>query len=248
METSRVDIARIIAIVCYKLYERGYVTALDGNVSARLPNGNILVTPSAMNKGKVTESDLVEVKADGTPVTLNRKASTELDMHLFIYAQRRDVNAVVHAHPTYATGFATARIPLSDRLFPEVIVGLGAIPLADYATPSTKEVADSLTPHVRTATAILLTNHGAVTYGGDLDDAYYKMEKLEHAAHMQFVARMLGGEKPLTNEEIEKLRAISKSSYGKVVSPTIGRANAGHVEPTEVEIKQLIRKILKERT
>lgn len=247
MELSRADIARQLVLVSHRLYEKGFVTATDGNVSARLPNGNILVTPSALNKGRVAESDLVEVKADGTTVTLNRKASTELGMHLFIYRQRPDVRAVVHAHPTYATGFATARIPLNECLFPEVIVGLGAIPLAAYATPSTKEVAEALAQYVEKADAILLSNHGVVTYGCDLDDAYFKMEKVEHTAHITFVARMLGGEKPLNAEEINKLRAISKLSYGKEMEGKIACEPAEEQGLTDADIKKFIRGVLNEK-
>ncbi len=201
--------------VCHRIYDRGYVTATDGNVSARLSNGNILATPTAVNKGMVSADDLVIVDPSGNLLSGLRRPSTELQMHLYIYQQRPEVRAVVHAHPPYATGFATARIPLNECLFPEVIVGLGAIPLAEYATPSTTEVVESIAPLVPNADAILLSNHGAVTYGSDLLDAYFKMEKLEHAAHITFVARLLGGEKPLTEEQLEKLRKISGESYGK---------------------------------
>jgi L-fuculose-phosphate aldolase len=134
--------------ICHRLYERGMVTATDGNVSARLNNGNIMATRSGVNKGMVTDIDLVEITPDGELVHGDGKPSTEMGMHLFIYEQRPDVKAVVHAHPVYATGFAAARIPLDACVFPEVIVGLGAIPLAEYATPSTDEVAESLTPYV----------------------------------------------------------------------------------------------------
>ena len=242
---SRSEISRQIVLVCHQLAARGFVTATDGNVSARLPNGNILVTPSALNKGRVTESDLVEVKADGTPVTLSRKASTELNMHLFVYIQRPDIHAVVHAHPTYATGFATARIPLSECVFPEVIVGLGAIPLAPYATPSTKEVSATLTPFVKTSDAILLSNHGVVTYGKDLGDAYFKMEKVEHAAHITFVARMLGGEKILDEKDIAKLREICETSYGKDFSQKVACEPEPHQKISDEEsIRKMIREIL----
>jgi L-fuculose-phosphate aldolase len=244
--TSRADISRQLVGICRLLYTKGFVTATDGNVSARLSNGNILITPSGMNKGKVTESDLVELQPDGTPITLSRKASTELGMHLLVYRGRPDVNAVVHAHPTYATGFATARIPLNECLFPEVIVGLGAIPLAPYATPSTKEVADALAPFVKSADAILLSNHGVVTYGTNLEEAYFKLEKVEHAAHITFVARMLGGEKPLTQVEIEKLRAISESSYGKDFSQKLAcEPEEDTEEISEEKLKQVIRELLK---
>ncbi len=246
MEPSRSEISRQLVNICHLLYQKNFVTATDGNVSAVIPNGNILVTPSAMNKGRVKEAELVEVKSDGTPVTLSRKASTELDMHLFIYSQRDDVRAVVHAHPTHATGFATARIALNECLFPEVIVGLGAIPLAEYATPSTKEVAEALAPFVQKADAILLANHGVVTYGKDLDDAYFKMEKVEHAAHIAFVARLLGGEKPLTVEEIAKLRSISETSYGKEFSSKIACEPMQEFEDTgEEKLKEIIREILR---
>jgi L-fuculose-phosphate aldolase len=205
------DIAVQLVTVCKILYERGFVTATDGNVSSRLPNGNILTTPTSLNKGRVTVDDLVEVDLRGTPLNGRQAPSMEIGMHLFIYQKRADVHAVVHAHPTYATGFATARIPLDQPLFPEVIFGLGAIPLAEFATPSTKEVADSIAPYVGSSNAILLSNHGVVTYGKDLDDAYFKMEKLEHAAHITFVARMLGGEKRLTADQVDKLTA----AFGK---------------------------------
>ena len=202
------DLARHIVAVCRDLYEKGFVTATDGNVSTRLPNGNILATPTSVNKGRVNESDLVEVTLDGVPVRADQVPSMELGMHLFVYRERPDVRAVVHAHPPYATGFATARIPLDQPLFPEVIFGLGAIPLAEFATPSTPEVAASIAPFVKTSNAILLMNHGVVTYGKDLDDAYFKMEKVEHAAHIMFVARTLGGEKTLTAEQVRKLTSV----------------------------------------
>ena len=202
------DVARHIVAVCRDLYAKGFVTATDGNVSARLPNGNILATPTSVNKGRVTDTDLVEVTLAGVPVKPGQIPSMELGMHLFVYRERPDVRAVVHAHPTYATGFATARIPLNQPLFPEVIFGLGAIPLAEFATPSTPDVAASIAPFVKTANAILLMNHGVVTYGKDLDDAYFKMEKVEHAAHIVFVARVLGGEAPLTAEQVQKLTTV----------------------------------------
>ncbi len=243
--SSRSDIAHSIVIACHHLYDKGFVTATDGNVSARLECGNILVTPTGLNKGQVLESDLVELKADGSPVTLSRKASTEVDMHLYIYQQRPDILAVVHAHPPHATGFATAHIPLAACLFPEVIVGLGAIPLASYATPSTKEVSASLEPHVHKADAVLLANHGVVTYGLDVQDAYFKMEKVEHAAHITFVARVLGGEKPLSAADIDKLGRISKESYGKEFSSKVACEPALH-EPdvSEAELKVMIREVL----
>jgi L-fuculose-phosphate aldolase len=243
--------------ICHRLSSKGFVSATDGNVSVRLENGNFLTTRSGINKGMVTEDDLLEVDVSGNPVTRNPKPetqnykpSTEFGMHLFIYQQRPDVNAVVHAHPVYATGFAAARVPLTSCVFPEVIVGLGAIPLAEYATPSTEEVAQSIAPFVKQTDAILLANHGVVTYGKDLWDAYFKMEKVEHAAHITFVAKMLGGEKLLSQEEIEKLRAISQQSYGKEISekiactPSFTNENATQVVQSEDDVSRIIRQML----
>lgn len=200
--------------VCHRLYERGMVAATDGNVSARLENGNILATRSGVNKGDVTERDLVEVTPEGEVVGAG-KPSTELKMHLYIYDQRPDVKAVVHAHPVVATAFAVARIPLDQLVLPEVVVGLGTIPLAHYATPSTPEVSASLGPFVKSNDAVLLANHGVVTAGSEVWDAYFKMEKVEHAARIIFLARMLGGEHALTPEQIRALSAVSVQSYGK---------------------------------
>ncbi len=207
--------------VCHRLYAHGMVTAMDGNVSVRLSSGNILTTRSGVNKGMVTANDFVELSPDGKQSFSKGKPSTEVGMHLYIYQQRPDVHAVVHAHPTYATGFATARIALDGCVFPEVIVGMGAIPLAAYATPSTTELAESLSPYIKNSDAILLTNHGAVTYGATLYDAYFKMEKVEHAAHISFVAHMLGGAHSLNREELTKLRNVSVQSYGKDLSKKI---------------------------
>lgn len=231
-----------IVDVCRRLYGRGMVTATDGNVSVRLDNGNILTTRSGINKGMLSENDLVEVTACGEHVGGAGKPSTEIGMHLFIYQQRQDVKAVVHAHPIYATGFATARVPLNSCMFPEVIVGLGAIPLADYATPSTPEVAASLAPFVKKADAILLANHGVVTYGGDLFEAYFRMEKVEHAAHITFVATVLGGPRGLTREDVEKLQQVSVQSYGKDFTGKIACAVDNSVQPdlSEEEVRKYV--------
>jgi L-fuculose-phosphate aldolase len=193
--------------VCRRLTAKNFVAATDGNVSARLPSGNILITPSGVNKGMLTEADLVEVRRDGT-VAVGR-ATTELKMHLFIYERRKDARAIVHAHPPYATAFAVAGIALVDPVLPEVILGLGEIPLAPYATPSTGEVPDSLMPFVEKHNAVLLSNHGAVTFGADLLDAYFKMEKVEQAAAIIYRARMLGRVRTLSDDDVAKLHSIT---------------------------------------
>ncbi|MBW7887497.1 MAG: class II aldolase/adducin family protein [Bacteroidetes bacterium] len=219
--SSRFEIIKNIVEVCHKLEAKGFVAATDGNVSARLPNGNILTTPASLNKGFVRAEDLVEVTVEGKLVSKQGKPSSEIGMHLFIYRERKDVNAVVHAHPVYATAFAAARKEISVKAFPEVLVAIGRIPLAEYATPSTGEVADSLQPFVQHHEAVLLMNHGAVTYGGNVWEAYFRMEKVEHAAHIQITAQALEGIQELSPEQIKKLSDISYSSYGKVISQSI---------------------------
>ena len=240
----RLELARI----SQKTYHRGLVRGTGGNVSVRLQNGNILATRSGINKGMVEREDLVEVSFEGRQMRGAGKPSTELGMHIHIYLRRPDVHAVVHAHPVHATGFATARIPLVDCLFPEVIVGMGSIPLADYATPSTDEVAKSLEPFIHHADAVLLANHGVVTYGPDLLDAYYKMEKVEHAAHITFVARMLGGEIPLSDNDIAKLRKASVESYGKDFSEKAACSPLPRsAELSDDDLRNRIRQLLAER-
>ena len=210
---SETEVAQELVNISTRVEAKGFVAATDGNISVRLPNGNILATPTSMNKGFVTTGDLVEVTIDGIQIGGTRKPSTEIKMHLFIYQQRPDVNAVVHCHPVYATGFAAAGIAMMENVFPEMIIGLGAVPLAQYAAPSTDELAGSLLPFVKDYNAVLLANHGVVTYGRDLWDAYFKMEKVEQIAHTLFVAESLGGAKSLNNEQVLQLKALAKTVY-----------------------------------
>jgi L-fuculose-phosphate aldolase len=206
-----------IVEISHLIYKKGFVSSTDGNISAKLPNENILCTPTSVNKGEVKKSHIVEVNPTGEVVYGVYKPSTEIKMHLFIYQRRDDVKAIIHAHPPFATAFATAGLSLEGYVLPEVIVNLGKIPLAKYATPSTEEVPLSIEPFVEKHDAFLLQNHGAVTLGSSLKDAYFKMEKLEHYAMIILLARILGGEKNLSQDEIAKLSEISLKSYGKKI-------------------------------
>lgn len=202
---------------CRRLADKDFVAATDGNVSARLADGRILVTPSARNKADVEIEELIIVGMDGKVLEGIGRPSTEFTMHSFIYGARPDVKAVVHAHPPFATAFAAAGIPLNDLIFPEVIVAFGKIPLAEYATPSTPEVVASIESFVKQHNAILLANHGVVTCGESLDDAYDRMEETEHTAKVAYLARQLGGAKELTREQVEQLASVSERSYGKKI-------------------------------
>jgi L-fuculose-phosphate aldolase len=203
--------------ICRRVYEKGFVAATDGNISAVTSENTFLITRSGISKGEVTEGDILEIDASGNILNGTGKLSTEFKIHLFAYSQRSEVNAVVHCHPVYATAFAAAGEDLSKHVFPEVILTLGKIPLCKYATPSTDELALSMAPYIDSSWAFLLENHGAVTLGRNLDDAYYKMEKLEHTAQTIFAARLLGGEKELTFEKVKELLNLAREVYG--ISP-----------------------------
>lgn len=213
-------IAQEFLEICHRLYAKGFVAATDGNVSVRLENGSILSTPTGKNKGDLTSKDLVLMTAEGKPLPGMGRPSTEILLHLEYYKERKDVNSVVHAHPPYCTGFATAGEGLAGCVLPEIVVSLGSVPLAPYATPSTDEVPESIRPFVREHDVILLKNHGVVAAGASLRNAYYSLEKAEHAAHILFIAKMLGGEQRLTSSQVEKLKTIAKESYGVNVTST----------------------------
>jgi L-fuculose-phosphate aldolase len=190
------------------LHESGYVAATDGNLSVRLDANHLLITPTCISKGRMRSSDLVIVDMTGRRVSGKRRVSSELGMHLLIYRRRPDVNGVVHAHPPTATGFAASGFDLNRPLVCEVVVGLGSIPLARYGTPGTPELTDALEPLIPGHDAILMANHGVVTFGSTLESAYMKMETVEHFARISLVTRMLGKEQPLGEKEVEKLHEV----------------------------------------
>ena len=200
-----------------RLYARGYTASNDGNISVRLDGGRLLMTPRSVCKGFMTPSMMCVTDADGRKLAGEGEPSSEMQMHLEVYRQRPDVNAVVHAHPPIATAFAVAGIPLDRAVLAEVVTTLGSVPIADYATPSTKELPEAVRKYVRAHDGMLLANHGALTLGADLFSAYYKMETIEHFAKISFTARMLGGERLLSREEVMRLQAL-RGMYG-IASP-----------------------------
>jgi L-fuculose-phosphate aldolase len=207
------EISRLVEI-CHKVYEKGFVSAFDGNVSVITPQNTILITRSAVCKGDVTEDDIMEIDGGGNILRGKGKISTEFKVHLYAYSRRPEVNAVVHCHPVYATAFATSGEGLMKNVFPEVILTLGKVPLCKYTTPSTDDLPTSMEPYIEHSWAFLFQNHGAVTLGKSLRDAYFKMEKLEHTAKTIFISRMLGGETEISREKILELLNLSKGTYG----------------------------------
>jgi L-fuculose-phosphate aldolase len=196
------------------LHERRFIAACDGNLSVRLDKNRILVTPTGASKGMMKTSDLVIVDTAGRKLKGRREVTTEIGMHILIYRLRPDVGGIVHAHPPTATGFAAAGLALDRPLVCEVVIGLGSIPLAPYGTPGTVELAETLKPLVPQYDAILMANHGVVTYGVELQSAYMKMETVEHFAEITLVTQSLGRQQPLTSENLKKLAAVRSKYFG----------------------------------
>jgi len=200
-----------------RLYARGYTASNDGNISVRLDGERLIMTPTNVCKGFMAPEMMCITDLDGRKIAGDRNPSSEMKMHLEVYRQRPDVKAVVHAHPPIATGFAVAGIPLDRAVLAEVVTTLGSVPIAEYATPSTRELPESVRKYVKAHDGMLLANHGALTLGADVFTAYYKMETIEHFAKISLVARLLGGERLLSREEVTRLETL-RGSYG-IASP-----------------------------
>jgi len=200
-----------------RLYARGYIASNDGNISVRLDDRRLLMTPKSVCKGFMDPAMMCITDLDGVKLAGDRDPSSEMQMHLEVYRQRPDVQAVVHAHPPIATGFAVAGIPLDRAVLAEVVTTLGSVPIAEYATPSTRELPEAVRKYVKAHDGMLLANHGALTLGADLFAAYYKMETIEHFAKISLVARLLGGERLLSRDEVFRLQGL-RGMYG-IASP-----------------------------
>jgi L-fuculose-phosphate aldolase len=196
-----------------RLWTRGFVASNDGNISVRIASDRLITTPTAVSKGFMTPDMMVVTDLEGRRISGDRKASSELKMHLEVYRQRPDVRAVVHAHPPTATGFAVAGIPLDRAVLAEVITTLGSIPIAEYATPSTEELPAAVRRYITAHDGLLLANHGALAVAADVMGAYYRMETIEHFARISLTARMLGREHLLSREEVVRLQGL-RGTYG----------------------------------
>jgi len=203
------DIVRI----CRMLHRKNYLAATDGNVSVRLGD-RVLVTPSGVHKGLMEAYQILTVDLEGKVLGGEGKPTSEIRMHLLAYELRPDVAAVVHAHLPYATACTLAGIDLLEPILPEVVITLGGIPTAPYATPGSEEVPESIREFVKEYDAILLSRHGAMTVGPEVTDAYNKMEKLEHTARVVLAARLQGPLPPLPAAEVEKLRHLGEKYKG----------------------------------
>lgn len=179
---SDFEAKKLICEIGRRIYDRNFVAANDGNISVKVGPNTIWTTPTGVSKGFMTPDMMVKMDLDGKVISGKMKPSSEVKMHLRVYKENPKVNAVVHAHPPVATSFAIAGIELNQPILPEAVIMLGTVPVAKYATPGTEEVPNSIAPYCKDYNAVLLANHGALTWGEDLMQAYFRMESLEHYA------------------------------------------------------------------
>jgi L-fuculose-phosphate aldolase len=205
------------------LHDRGCIAATDGNISVRLDDYTVLATPTCMSKGMMTTEDLVKVDMHGRKLAGFREVSSEIAMHLMIYRMRPEIGGIVHAHPPTATGFASAGMSLEQALVSEIVLALGKVPLAKYGTPGSQELLDALEPLIHGHNAILMANHGVVTFAEDLITAYMNMETVEHFAKIALVTKQLGREEVLSEENVRKLMAL-REKFQAIIRATSKRA------------------------
>ena len=209
---SEYEIKKQICEIGKRIYNRGMVAANDGNISVKISDNEFLCTPTGVSKGFMTPEYICKVDKEGNVLQANGnfKPSSEIKMHMRVYRERPDVKSVVHAHPIYATSFAIAGIPLTQPIMPEAVIALGCVPIAEYGTPSTNEIPDAVEKYLQHFDAVLLANHGALSYSDSLLSAYHKMESLEFYAELLFKAKQLGGPKELTDDQVQRLYEIRR--------------------------------------
>ena len=233
---AELDYKKDIITVGKMLHSNGYIAATDGNISIKISPGRILTTASGVSKGFLKDEHIVVVDGDGELLFGNYKPSSELKMHLIAYKLRPELKAIVHAHPPTCTAFTIAGISLAKCILPEVVMTLGVIPTADYATPTTGEVPESIKDYIMKYDAIILDRHGAITVSKtDVFDAYYKLEKIEHTAEVTLKARQLGRVKTLNEEQIGKLTDVSGIAREKLCPSTCVNCGACNASGNKVE-------------
>ena len=189
-----------------RMYDKGFVASNDGNISCRVGPNTIWTTPTGVSKGFMTPDMLVKMNFDGKVLMGKLKPSSEVKMHLRVYNENPDVMAVTHAHPPVATSFAIAGISLDRAILPEAVVNLGSVPIAHYATPGSQDVPDSIAPYCNTHNAVLLANHGALSWGKDLTEAYHRLESLEYyATVLMYTGRIIGRANELSCSQVNEL-------------------------------------------
>lgn len=204
---TEIQARKAICEIGDKMYFKGYVAANDGNISVKISDDTIIVTPTGVSKGGMTANSLVKMKLDGTVIGKN-KPSSEVKMHIRVYQLNRNVKSVVHAHPPASTAFAIAGIPMDRPIMSESILTLGVVPVAEYALPGTKEVPDSIEPYVNSHNAVLLANHGLLTWGDDITQAMYRMESAEQYCNIMINLKSIGEPKEFSCSQVSDLISI----------------------------------------
>ncbi len=228
------EIKKQICEIGKRIYDKGMVASNDGNISVKINDNEFLCTPTGVSKGFMTPEFICKVDRDGKVIQANPgfKPSSEIKMHMRVYKERPDVNAVVHAHPMYATGFAIAGIPLTQPIMPEAVIALGCVPIAEYGTPSTEEIPDAVSKYLQSFDAVLLENHGALSFSDSLLSAYHKMESDEFYAQLLYISKQLGGPKELSDKQVKRLYEIRRQFGMKGKHPADLCPNAKDGKPS----------------
>ena len=231
---SEFEIKKQICDIGKRIYDRGMVAANDGNISVKISDNEFLCTPTGVSKGFMTPDYICKVDAEGKVLQANGnfKPSSEIKMHMRVYRERPDVKSVVHAHPIYATSFAIAGIPLTEPIMPEAVIALGCVPIAEYGTPSTEEIPDAVSKYLQSFDAVLLENHGALTFSDSLLSAYHKMESVEFYAKLLYISKQLGGPKELSDAQVQRLYEIRRQFGMKGKHPADLCPNAKDGKPS----------------
>jgi L-fuculose-phosphate aldolase len=193
-----------------RVYAKGFAAANDGNISYRLGENEVLCTPTMVCKGFMKCEDMCKVDMEGKQIAGTRKRSSEILLHLAVYKNRPDVKAVVHCHPPHATAFAVAGVPIPQCVLPEVEVFLGDVPTALYDTPGTQKFADTIVPHLKASNTIILANHGTLTFGPDLEKAYWNSEIIDAYCRILILARQLGNVNYFSPQQTKELLDLKK--------------------------------------
>lgn len=244
-----------------RMYNKGFVAANDGNISVKVGPDTIWVTPTGVSKGFMNKGMMVKMSLKGEIISGKSKPSSEVKMHLKVYEENPDVMAVTHAHPPVATSFAIAGINLDRAILPEAVVNLGEVMVAPYATPGTQEVPDSIQPYCRDYNAVLLANHGALTWGRDIFEAYYRLESLEYYATVtMYTGSIIGRANELSHNQVSDLVNIRErlgiktggipkcceieTNKGRFISPEINKRLQWEIEKEEI-IREIVDKVSK---
>jgi L-fuculose-phosphate aldolase len=239
-----------------RVYARGFAAANDGNISYRLNDREILCTPTMVSKGFIKIEDICKVDYEGKQLAGTRKRSSEILLHLAVYKYRPDVQAVVHCHPPHATAFAVAGTPIPKCILPEVEVFLGEVPTAMYETPGTQKFADTIVPHLKSSNTIILANHGTVTFGPDLEKAFWNSEIIDAYCRILILAGQLGNVNYFTTQQTRELLDLKKrlgyddirfhrgencdlcgnSDFGRGYSEAVPQARAASRDSTDAKI------------